>query len=158
MPVQPDGRYFCSSDEVHVQAEIVELADKANKEHGFQIKRGANDKSCVLRSGYVSLAVTWHQPILNRVTDHGSDKCSLNVTEFSGTVLMPGELGFVIEQPNVLKRHSFKVGISDTLELIWKESGKKEILTATNLSDRIFRIFLDLISRDNKGKISRPFI
>jgi hypothetical protein len=35
--------------------EIVRLVDEANMSHGFQIQRGAHGRSCVLRTGFVSM-------------------------------------------------------------------------------------------------------
>jgi hypothetical protein len=62
--------------------EIIRLVDEANTAHGFQIQRGANDRSCVLRSGFVSMGVGWHQPIFNLVCDYGPDECYLRVAGY----------------------------------------------------------------------------
>jgi hypothetical protein len=137
--------------------ELMELMRKANADHGFDIVGAADTKSCVMRSSFISLGIGWHQPIFNRVEDdphHG--ECFLHAAEFSGTLILPGERAWVMNQPVELKRHKFKVDVSETRELIWKESGKKIIIPASGLADHFMRIFLDLLSRANRGKVQRP--
>jgi hypothetical protein len=137
--------------------DVIALMQKANADHGFDIVGRADGRACVLRSGFVSLGINWHQPIFNRVEDdpnHG--ECYMRVSEFSGTVLLPGERGWVMHQPTELRRHKFKLDVSETRELIWKESGKKSIIAAPMLADRIMRIFLDLLSRANSGMVQPP--
>jgi hypothetical protein len=41
---------------------------------------------------------------------------------------------------------------------MWREKTKGNQVAAPSLGDRIFRIFLDLISRANNGKVERPFL
>ena len=72
---------------------------------------------------------------------------------FSGTLILPGERAWVMETPSELKRHKFKVDVSETRELVWKESGTKTIIPAPALGDHLMRIFVDLLSRANRGKI-----
>jgi hypothetical protein len=136
--------------------EVVRLADEANAEHGFEIVAGARDKSCVLRSGFVSLGIGFHQPIFNRVSDHMEYECYLRASEFSGTVLLPDERAWVMHEPRELKRHKLKVDVSETRSLVWREAGSKIVLSADKLGDHLFRIFLDLLSRANRGKVERP--
>jgi hypothetical protein len=136
--------------------EVVRLAEEANAKHGFQITAGTQNKSCVLRSGFVSLGISFHQPIFNRVSDYMHDQCYLRASEFSGTLLLPGERGWVMHQPNELKRHKLKVDVSETRALVWRAGGGKTFIPADKLGDHLFRIFLDLLSRANRGKIERP--
>jgi hypothetical protein len=136
--------------------EIIRLVDEANTAHGFQIQRGANDMSCVLRSGFVSMGIGWHQPIFNLVCDRGSDECHLRVVEFSGTLILPGERAWVMQKPRMLKEHRFKVEVALTRELVWVERGKREHIMPGLLADRIVKLFLSLISRANQGKVERP--
>jgi hypothetical protein len=136
--------------------ELVRLAGEVNKNHSFQIQAGEGDKTCVLRSGYVSMAVGWRQPFLNRVSDHGSNKCYLRAGEFSGTVFLPGERGIIIYRPKPLKEHRFKVEVAQDRKLVWVEDGKKEHIHPDRLADHIMRYFLDLISRADQGKVARP--
>ncbi len=136
--------------------EVCRLAEKANKEHGFEIIYGQNGQSCVLRSGFVSLGIGWMQPIFNLVCDYGSDECFLRVAEFSGGILRPGERGIFFEKPKLIKETRFKVEVSRSRELVWVEGKKKEHINADQLADRIVQIFFDLVSRANQGKISRP--
>jgi hypothetical protein len=135
--------------------EVVRLAEMANAEHGFEIRAGAQDKTCVLRSGFVSLGIGFQQPIFNRVSDYERDECYLRASEFSGSVLLPGERGWIMHQPRELKRHKLKVDVSEVRSLVWRE-GSKTIIPADKLGDHLFRIFLDLLSRANRGKVERP--
>jgi hypothetical protein len=137
--------------------DVIALMEKANTDHEFNILGKADGTVCVMRSGFVSIGVGWHQPIFNRVDDddhHG--ECFLRASEFSGTLILPGERAWVMHQPTELKRHKFRVDVSDTRELIWKESGKKTVIAAPMLADHIMRIFLDLLSRANRGKVQPP--
>jgi hypothetical protein len=155
-----DGRWIQGTVHTNIKQslqDVIALMQTANADHGFNIIGKADDMSCVMRSGYVSLGVAWHQAIYNRLEDdpnHG--ECFLRVSEFAGAVIVPGEGALIIREPKELKRHKFKVDVSATRELIWKESGKKEIIPAGMLADHIMRIFLDLLSRANRGKVQRP--
>jgi hypothetical protein len=132
--------------------ELVRLADEVNKHHGFQIKAGSDDRTCVLRSGYVSMALGWHQQILGRV----DDKCYLRAAEFSGAVLLPGERGLPIYGPKLLKEHRFKVEVARDRNLVWVEDSKRGRIHPDRLADHIMRYFLDLISRADQGKVAMP--
>lgn len=136
--------------------EVVRIASDINSTNGLQIASGANDKTCVMRSGFVSLRVYWRQPITNRVSDYESYKCQLEVSEFSGTVLLPMERGFVLHKPKFLKEHCFKVEVAQDRSLVWIEDGKIGQIPASQLADRIVKIFLDLVSRANRGEVERP--
>jgi hypothetical protein len=134
--------------------EVVRLANEANSSHGFEIAARARDRVCVLRSGFVSVAIGFQQPIFNRVSDFQNDECFLYSSEFSGTVLLPDERAWVMQEPRLLKRHKFKVDISQTRELVWRAG--KNAITADELGDHLFRLFLDLLSRADQGKIDPP--
>jgi hypothetical protein len=136
--------------------EIIRLVDKANAEHGFNIQRGADGRSCALRTNGVSVGIGWKQPIFNLVCDSGSDECYLRVAEFAGTILLPGERGWVMDRPQQIKEHKFKVEVSPSHELVWIEVGKKDRVQPRQLPDRIVQIFLGLVSRANQGKVPRP--
>jgi hypothetical protein len=79
--------------------------------------------------------------------------CAIGMLEFSGLVLIPGEEGVVWYTPQQLAEHKFKPDISLTRELTWIDRRKNESVPATMLADKIVRIFLDLISRVNQGKV-----
>jgi hypothetical protein len=136
--------------------DVIGLMQKANAEHGFDIVGKADGTVCVMRSGFVSLGVGWHQPIFNRVEDDQAGECFLRASEFSGTLILPGERAWTMHEPEELKRHKFKVDVSETREMVWKEAGKKSIIPAGMLADNLMRIFLDLLSRANRGKVERP--
>jgi hypothetical protein len=139
--------------------QILRLASKANSELGFNIQCGTSDyHGCVLRSEWVSMVVGWHQPIFNRVNDHKSDHCYLSATEFSGAVLLPGERGLILHQPKQVKETRFKVDVSQDRKLVWKVASKKSEIEPSKLADMIAQLFLDLISRMNRGEIERPFL
>jgi hypothetical protein len=136
---------------------VGELVALANKDHGFTIMCGPNDyQSCIMRSGFVSLGCGWQQPIFNNVgSDPVHGDCYLRVAEFSGTLLLPGERGFVMHEPRVLKEHRIKVGMTENRELMWLD-GKDQQIEPERLADQIVMILMDLISRANQGKVERP--
>jgi hypothetical protein len=139
--------------------EVMVLMQKANADHGFDIVGAADGRTCVMRSSFISLGIGWHQPIFNLVGDDPHlGECFLRAAEFSGTLILPGERAWVMHQPVELKRHKFKVDVSETRELVWKEAGKKTTIPASGLADHLMRIFLDLLSRANRGKVQRPEI
>jgi hypothetical protein len=70
--------------------------------------------------------------------------------------LLPGERGSVMQPPQELKEHKFKVEVSHSRELLWIEVGKKDHIQPSRLGDRIMQIFLGLVSRANQGKVPRP--
>jgi hypothetical protein len=138
-------------------AEVVRLIAELRKETGLEIVCGAKEKLCVLRYRYVSLAVSWSQPVFNIVSDHPNGECNLLVVEFVGTIMLPGEQEWVIHDPTKLKEHKFKVDVSQTRELVWVHRGTKETIPAAMLAEKIVKIMLDLMSRVDQGKVRNPF-
>jgi len=134
---------------------VEELVAQANNEHGFIIECGANDyRSCIMRSGFVSVGCFWLQSSSNYVgSDQQYGDCYLRIAEFSGALLLPGEAGFVMDKPRVLKEQRIKVGVTENRELVWQ--GKEQI-EPERLADHIVMILMDLISRVNQGRVKRP--
>jgi hypothetical protein len=126
------------------------------EDHGFTIACRANGyQSCIMRSGFVSLGCGWQQAIFNSVgSDHQYGDCYLRVAEFSGTLLLPGELSWAMHEPSLLEEHHIKVGVTENRELIWLEG--KEQIEPERLADHIVMILMDLISRANQGMVERP--
>jgi hypothetical protein len=138
--------------------ELVRLAKDLNASQGFDIKAGAQGMKCVLRSDYVSLLVNWKQSYANLVVDEPERKehCYLLAAEFSGGISLPGEgIGWAFN-PIHLAEHKFKVDVSETRELVWKEEGRAGRIAPQLLADRIMQIFLDLVSRADQGKVEKP--
>ncbi len=135
--------------------EIVRLAKEASAP-GMEISGASDNMACVLRSGFVSVGLGFKQPIFNRVSDYGRDECYLRVAEFSGPVVLRKERLTVLQDPRLLKEHQFRVDLSRDGNLVWIESGKSGQVAASQLADRIMRIFLDLLSRANRGLVERP--
>jgi hypothetical protein len=69
--------------------------------------------------------------------------------------LLPGENGFVMHAPRVLKEHRIKVGVTENRELVWLD-GKEQQIEADRLADHIVMILMDLISRASQGEVERP--
>ena len=139
-----------------ILAAIVVLAELANVEHGFQIQARHQGQSCVMRSGWVSMLITWRQPFTNTVNDDLGRECCLRVVEFSGSVVLPGEASFPLVDSRLLQEHKFKVEIAESRELVWVQSGKPGFIACGMLPDVIVRLFLHLISRANQGRVDRP--
>jgi hypothetical protein len=138
-------------------AEIGRTVSDLNASHQFQIGFGTLPTHVtVLRSGYVSMGIGWQQPITNYVGDDKQHECHLWAAEFSGLLALPGENRWYVEQPRKLKNHKFKVEVTQDRGLIWRVEGQKELVPQPELADYIVRLFLDLMSRANQGKIEPP--
>jgi hypothetical protein len=138
--------------------ELERLVARVNKDSHLNITVGSGQigMMTILRSGYVSLAIGWQQPIANYVGDNNPYFCHLWVAEYSGAVPMKGEVGWHLEQPKKLKQYDFKVDVAQDRTLLWRLG--KEYISPHDLADRTLRIFLDLVSRKNQGKIAAPRI
>jgi hypothetical protein len=140
-------------------AEIDVLVRKVKDEHGLNIVFGTQGQMGILRTGFVSVAIAWKQPILNYVGDHYRDECYLRVAEYSGMLPLPGEGMWYPEQPRVLREWKFKVDVAHDRSLVWRLAGKNEqMIPASQLADRIVQIFLDFMSRANQGKVDPPHL
>lgn len=102
------------------------------------------------------MGIGWQQPILNYVGDYEANECHLWAAEYSGLLELPGETRWYVERPKKLKNHKFKVGVAPDRGLVWQVDGKKEYILPSELADHILRLFLDLMSRANQGKVERP--
>ncbi len=137
--------------------QIGRLASEINASHRFDIAFGAGYHGVsVLRSGYVSMAIGWQQPIMNYVGDSDPHECHLWVAEYAGVLSLQGENRLYIEQPKKLMQHKFKVDVAQDRGLMWRVSGKNEDIQPAELADYIMRLFLDLVGRANQGKVALP--
>jgi hypothetical protein len=135
--------------------QLVELAQAVTREHDLHVECRSHDRTCVLRSGFVSMGVSWQQPIFTYVGKDDHSDCFLRADEFSGFVRLPQESGWFTGKPRLLKERRFRVDVALDRTLVWVEQGKTERLAPAQLADRIMRIFLDLVSRANRGKVER---
>ncbi len=134
---------------------VEDLVAQANRDYGFEIRCGSNGyHSCVMRSQFVSLGCSWHQPIFNNVGDDPFGNCYLRISEVSGAVPLPGERAWFAPDPRVLKEHRIKVGVNETRELVWLDG--KEHIEPERLADHVVKILMELISRANQGKVEMP--
>ncbi len=139
-------------------AEVGALAKRLSEEQGLDVTFGTQDRVGVLRTGFVSVGIGWKQPIFNYVGDYNRDECYLRVTEFSGLLALPGENRLYVEMPKVQRERKFKVDVAHDRSLVWRLAGKNEQIPAAQLADRIVQIFLDLVSRANRGKVEPPHL
>ena len=138
---------------------FVRLASEINASQGLDIVVGpGNYGMTIIRSGYVSMAIGWQQPIVNYVGDSGPYECHLWAAEYSGTLPLQGENRWYVEQPKKLRQHKFKVDVARDRGLMWRASGKNEYVQPSELADCIMRLFLDLLDRANQGKVDRPHL
>jgi hypothetical protein len=140
-------------------AETGVLAKRLRDDHGLDVAYGTQDRVGILRTGFVSVGIGWKQPIFNYVGDYDRDECYLRVAEFSGLLALPGENMWYPEQPRLQKEWKFKVDVARDRGLVWRLAGKDgQIIPASELADRIVQIFLDLVSRANRGKVEPPHL
>jgi hypothetical protein len=134
---------------------VEQLVAQINKDHGFQIDCRANGyRSCVMRSGFVSLGCGWHQPFRNIVGNDPHGDCYLRIAEVSGPLQLPGENAWIIHEPRVLKEHRIKVGVNENRELVWLDG--EEQIEPERLADHVVMTLMNLISRANEGKVQPP--
>jgi hypothetical protein len=139
--------------------ELGRLASEINASQRLDIVVGpGNFGLTIIRSGYVSMAVGWQQPISNYVGDSNPYECHLWAAEHSGTLPLHGENRWYVEQPKKMRQHTFKVDVARDRGLMWRASGKNEYIQPSELADYIMRLFLDLVDRANKGKVERPHL
>ena len=113
----------------------------------------------IIRSGYVSMAVGWQQPIANYVGDSDPHECHfVGCGIFSGTLPIHGESLWYVNQPKKLMQHIFKVDVARDRGPMWRVGGKSECVLPFELADYIMRLFLDLVDRANQGKVEKPYL
>lgn len=139
-------------------AAVVRLADEIAALHGMQLKAGCEPQCCVLRcDNWISMAVQWRQPCVNSVIDDQLGETFLWVKQFSGGIPTPGEHIGIVFDPILVGEYKFKVDLSQLREIVWRETGVAGVIVPGSLADRIVRLFLDFVSRANRGEIERPY-
>jgi hypothetical protein len=139
--------------------EFSRLASEINASQKLDVVVGpGNYGQMIIRSGYVSMAIGWQQPIINYVGDNASHECHLGVAEYSGILSLQGENRVYLERPKKLNQHNFKVDVGRDRRLIWRISGKNESIQPSELADYIMQLFLDLVDRAHRGKVERPHL
>ena len=140
-------------------AVIVQHAVQLVKEHcreirppvlaGAKVEAGGKALFCVMSDGRVSVAAGWKQGIFN----NARDEAGFFVREFRGAVAVPGVGLQYMFEPELLKEHQFLVEINAARELVWTQERKSEMLSNDELANRVTMIFLDLISKANRGEV-----
>ena len=101
------------------------LAEAAKCEHNLNVECAVHDMTCVLRSGFVSMGMSWKQPIYNFVGRDAHSDCFVWVKEFSGFVKLPQERGFYIHEPRLLTERRFRVDLALDRTLVWVEESRE---------------------------------
>lgn len=111
-----------------------------------------NEQFYVLTVHRVGLQVHWFQPHYNSL-----ENPVLAIEEFSDGLRIPGEslAGVHIRPPQRIKRTNFSPDLSRTREHGWKEDGKEFFIANHVFAERCVSEFIDLIERDEAGKIRR---
>jgi hypothetical protein len=82
-------------------ADLTKLVADVNANDKFNIAIGPGQMGItIIRSGYVSLAIGYQQPIANYVGDSGATECHLWIAEYSGLLGMIGEGTWYVDHPN----------------------------------------------------------
>ena len=118
------------------------------------VREGTQNLHCVATDGRVSIAAGWKQGIFNDV----SQEAHLFIRTFRGALSIPGERTMYVFQPALLVERKLLVELTVSLELAWREDGKKEILSTDDLPHAIAIAYFDLISKANRGEIEMPFL
>lgn len=136
----------------HAVSAAVDLVREGGKDMQPAIRAGAQDRHCVMTDERVSVAAFWKQDIFNTV----AQDAALIVREFSGPVAVPGSGLQYTHHPKVLKEYKFTIELTAALQLAWKRSGSRELLSTDDLAHKIAIIFFDLIAKANRGKVEMP--
>ena len=54
------------------------------------------------------------------------------------------------------ENHKFEVGVAPDRGLVWQVMGNEEYILPSELADRILRLFLDLMSKQIRGRWNGP--
>lgn len=111
-------------------------------------------QSCILTDDQVSMIVLWHQPWSNTL-----DKSGLLVREFNDRWLFNSERGRLMQmrQPEQIGETKYEPELSRSREYGWKKvSRSTEFITSLALAESCLIQFMDLVERNNGGKVRRP--
>jgi hypothetical protein len=87
------------------------------------------------------------------------DQAELNVREFNAPTYLQEERMMTFFEPTELRRTRFAPTLSLSRELRWIENSKKsEPLSTEEVAHRILSLFMDLLSRADKGEIDLTHI
>jgi hypothetical protein len=138
--------------------EMGRIVSELNETQKLNIVFGSKQHTATMRTGFVSVVVGYQQPITNCVGDQGSTECHVWVSEHSGHMPLPGERLWYVEGPKRLKLHKLKVDVGQDRTPVFRAHGTEEVIRASELADYVVRIFLDLVSRANRGKVEPPHL
>jgi len=148
-----DSRWI--ADNIHRQVEwlmnrIAELTEQIRVELGMTFVARPMKQRCVVRDERVSVNVGWRQQFSNSV----SEQAEITAAEFNGPLYVPHEKMMTVFMPTELRRVRFTPTLSLSRDVRWTEAGKKgDPLSPEDLAQRIVTMFLDLLSRADKGKV-----
>jgi len=111
-------------------------------------------QSCILTDDWVGMIVLWHQQWSNTL-----DKSGLVVREFNSRLLFNSELGRLMQmsQPERISETKYEPELSRSREYGWKKAGQSnEFITSSALAENCVIQFMDLVERNNSGKVRRP--
>jgi hypothetical protein len=122
---------------------------------GADFKEGNAQQFCNMTDGRVGMVVAWNQRYSNTL-----DNSSLVVSEYNGTLMLPGEMGqrMYIEQPQRLSQTKYSPDLSLAREYGWRQGNATEFLSSSALAERCVIQFVDLVNRYDRGEVrSRTF-
>jgi hypothetical protein len=131
-------------------ATIDRKAKEIQKETEISVRSGANERHCVLTNDRVSLYLAWRQEFVNTISN-----ADITAAAFKCQLPLPGERMISTDPlPPKLEQYRFKPELSITRDLRWvNEARPAELLSTDDLADKCVRIFLDLVSKANRGDI-----
>ena len=98
------------------------------------------------------MVVQWSQQWSNSL-----DKSSLSVREYNNRMLFNSERGRFIQMhhPELICESKYQAELSRSREFGWKEIGRSDFFTSNALAQKCLIQFMDLIDRNNAGKVKR---
>ena len=133
-----------------IKAKHDEVAAKHDfgTECGWELKPHESFVSCVLKTPYVGVVVSWNQPCLDSLED-----AKLSIREFTGPLFLPGEFrgGVFPQPPQMVGETRYYPTLSPEYELGWVKAGKARqepsFISNDELADTCVTQLLNLLRR-----------
>lgn len=104
---------------------------------------------CIITNRKVSVSAIWNQTYSNTI----NEGAGLSVYEFNGPLLLPGETGVYMAQPERLKEVTYKPDLFRTGDLGWSLNNSDDIITTSKMAEQIVMRFLKLLEMRRTGKL-----
>jgi hypothetical protein len=137
-------------EEISRQCEEVNAGGHAHIDHKVDLQEGTIQQICTLGGPRVGMLVIWYQPYGNLLQN-----ALLGVREFNENMIIPpGHIR--LQDPEMVSEAKYDPDLSRALEYGWKpQRGPGNFVSSKELASQCVIQFLDLLNRDQDGKVRR---